>query len=294
MRHANKILAFIPLIASLVGCSGTPNGGNPSGGVTDAVSIFTAPYVVLDLATGTLENRAAIPDLTSNSLWRTSKLVFHRLPSSSGTVGAASADLGTDLGDAPATGLTVGATFMAVFETTQQQWTTLGGSAAWLDPEIRAAGGDIVAAGAPAYGISWTAANELCTSYSAGRSFHVALPNSAAWELACRSGNGGGWFSWGNAMDEATVRSYAAVFETQSGMAGPRQADGSRLANAFGYYDLHGNVWEWLAEKDSFGDGLICGGSWNDSVPLARCSNRISLDPQVTHPLIGVRLVLVP
>lgn len=294
MRHAIKSLAFVPLIAALVGCSGTPNGGTPSGGVTDAVGIFTAPYVVLDVATGTLENRAAIPDLTSNSLWRTSKLVFRRLPSSSGTVGAASADLGTDLGDTPAAGVTVGATFMAVFEITQQQWTTLGGSAAWLDSEIRAAGGDVVAAGAPAFGISWTAADTLCTRYSAGRNFHLALPSSAAWELACRSGNGAAWFAWGDAMDETTVRSYAAVFETQSGTAGPRQADGSRLPNAYGFFDLHGNVWEWLAEKDSIGDGVICGGSWNDSVPLARCSNRVALDPRVTHPLIGVRLVLVP
>lgn len=289
MRPGLKIGTIIPLIAALVGCSGTP-----SGGVTDAVSIFTAPYVVLDLATGTLENRAEIPDLTSNSLWRTSKLVFHRLPSSSGTVGAASADLGTDLGDAPAAGVLVGATFMAVFEITQQQWTTLGGSAAWLDSEIRAAGGDVVAAGAPAFGISWSAADALCTSYSAGRSFRLALPSSAAWELACRSGNGAGWFAWGNAMDETTVRPYAAVFETQSGTAGPRQADGSRLSNAYGFFDLHGNVWEWLAEKDSFGDGVISGGSWNDAVPLARCSNRVALDPRVTHPLIGVRLVLVP
>lgn len=294
MRHVNKRIVFIPLIAALVGCSGTPNGGTPSGGVTDAVGIFTAPYVVLDLVTGTLENRVAIPDLTSNSLWRTSKLVFRRLPSSSGTVGAASADLGTDLGDAPAAGVTVGATFMAVFEITQQQWTTLGGSAAWLDSEIRAAGGDVVAAGAPAFGISWTAADALCTSYSAGRNFHLALPSGAAWELACRSGNGAGWFAWGDMMDETTVRSYAVVFETQSGTAGPRQADGSRLPNAFGFFDLHGNVWEWLAEKDSLGDGVICGGSWNDSVPLARCSNRVALDPRVTHPLIGVRLVLVP
>ena len=294
MRHAIKSLAFIPLFAALMSCSGTPNGGTPSGGVTDAVGIFTAPYVVLDVATGTLENHAEILDLTSNSLWRTSKLVFRRLPSSSGTVGAASADLGTDLGDAPAAGVTVGATFMAVFEITQQQWTTLGGSAAWLDSEIRAAGGDVVAAGAPAFGISWTAADTLCTRYSAGRNFHLALPSSAAWELACRSGNGAGWFAWGDVMDETTVRSYAAVFETQSGTAGPRQADGSRLPNAYGFFDLHGNVWEWLAEKDSIGDGVICGGSWNDSVPLARCSNRVALDPRVTHPLIGVRLVLVP
>jgi formylglycine-generating enzyme required for sulfatase activity len=95
-------------------------------------------------------------------------------------------------------------------------------------------------------------------------------------------------------MDATTVRPFAAVFEVQAGQAGPRQADGSRLANAFGFFDLHGNVWEWLAESDNVGDGLICGGSWNDTVPLARCANRVPLDPYVAHPLVGVRLVIVP
>jgi formylglycine-generating enzyme required for sulfatase activity len=262
--------------------------------VTSAVSLGTAPYVVLDLASGRLDTRVAIPDLTTNPQWRTTKLVFRRLPTTTGTIGAPSADLGTALGDAPVTGVAVGTTFLAVFELTQSQWTALGGSAVWLDPALRAAGGDVIAAGAPAFAISHSEATALCSNYSTGRSFRLALPSGATWELACRAGNGVGWFAWGDAMDPDTVRPFAAVFETQAGQGGPRQADGSRLANAFGYFDLHGNVWEWLAETDGFGDGLVCGGSWNDTVPLARASNRVTLDPTVAHPLVGVRLVLIP
>lgn len=282
-------LLLLILILGMLGCSGSPNGG-----VTAVVSLNSAPYVVLDLASGTLETRVAIPDLTTNPIWRTTKLVFRRLPTTVGTVGAPSADLGTDLGDTPVAGVGVGATFLAVFELTQSQWSALGGTAVWLDPDVRAAGGDVIAPGAPAFGISRTAAVALCTTYSATRSFQLALPSGATWELACRAGNGVGWFAWGDLMDPDTVRPFAAVFETQGGQSGPRQADGSRLANDFGYHDLHGNLWEWLAESDGVGDGLVCGGSWNDTVPLARASNRVALDPTVAHPLVGVRLVLIP
>ena len=284
-----RFIPFLVLVALLAGCNSSPTGG-----VTQAVSITNASYVVLDLASGTLETRVDIPSLTSDPQWRTTKLVFRRLPTSAGTVGAASADLGTDLGDAAVTGVTTGAAFLAVFETTQAQWSALGGAATWLDPDLRAAGGDIIAAGAPAFGISRVAAETLCATYGNGRGFRLGLPSGTMWELACRAGNGVGWFAWGDDMAVEGVRPFAAVFETQAGQAGPRQADGSRLPNAFGYYDLHGNLWEWLAESDAFGDGLICGGSWNDTVPLARCSNRVALDPVVAHPLVGVRLVLIP
>lgn len=288
-----RLIILVLMVVMLVACS-----GSPSGGLTNAVSFGSAPYVVLDLASGTLETRVSIPDLTTDSQWRTTKLVFRRLPTTTGTIGAPSADLGTDLGDAPVDGVAVGPSFLAVFEVTQSQWTALGGTAVWLNQDLRAAGGDVIVPGAPAFGISRSEAEALCVTYAAThagkRPFSLGLPSAAVWELACRAGNGVGWFAWGDAMDADTVRPFAVVFETQAGQGGPRQADGSRLANAFGYYDLHGNVWEWLAESDHAGDGVISGGSWNDTVPLARASNRVALDPTVAHPLVGVRLVLTP
>jgi formylglycine-generating enzyme required for sulfatase activity len=281
-------LPCLILALVLVGCSGSPNGE-----VSAIVGISTSPYLVLDLASGNLESRVEIPDLTTNAMWRTTRMVFRRLPTASGAVGAPGADLGTDLGDASQSVATVGTTFFAVFETTQAQWTALGGIPTWLEPDIRAPGGDVIADGAPAFGISHQQALAVCAAYSHGRQIQVTLPSGTAWELACRAGNPG-TFAWGDALDTDTVRTYAAVFETQAGQTGPRQADGARMPNAYGYFDLHGNVWEWLAETDVYGDGLLCGGSWNDTVPLARCSNRVPLDPVVAHPLVGVRLVLKP
>jgi formylglycine-generating enzyme required for sulfatase activity len=289
---------LIPLLAAslvvLGGCGGGPGAPSSTGGVAQAVGLFTAPYAVVELASGTLTTRTSIPDLTTNAAWRTTHMVFRRIGPLAGQVGAPGADLGTDLGDQPQGGASTGSGFLGVFEVTQAQWTALGGQASWLDPELRPAGGDAIGGDIPAFGISRSAALSACAAYSSGRSYRLALPSGAQWELACRAGSGGTLFSWGDAMDAATVRSYAAVFEVQAGQSGPRTADGSRLANAYGFYDLHGNVWEWIAELDGFGDGQICGGSWNDTVPLARCANRVALDPSVAHPLVGVRLALAP
>jgi formylglycine-generating enzyme required for sulfatase activity len=282
------------LLAILAACLLSGCQGSPEGDVSAAVGLATSPYLVLDLSDRTWSSRMEISDLTANLQWRTTHMVFRRLPVVSGTIGASSADIGTELGDAATTTVGSGAVFIAVFETTQAQWLALGGTADWLEDGIRAAGGDVISDGAPAFGISRVQALTVTQAFSRGRGYTLGLPTSAQWELACRAGDNTSRFAWGDSFDTTLVRGYAAVFETQAGITGPRPADGSRVSNAFGYFDCHGNVWEWLAENDPYGDGLVCGGSWNDTLPLARCSNRVPLDPIVAHPLVGVRLVVLP
>lgn len=280
---AVSVALGLPVVLSS-GCSGG------SGGVADAVSVFTAPYVVVDLASGAVETRVSIPDLTSNAVWQTSKLVFRRVESGTAVEGSSAGDFAAQASEVPQSSSAVGVYFLGVFEVTQAQWEALGGGSPWTLPEA-AAGGGVVSARAPAYNLSRESVESTLSSYSGGRSYRLSLPSDRQWEHACRAGETVAEFWWGFGTDVATqVKPNAVVFETLDGVQGPRSADGSRNANAFGFYDMAGNVWEWTSE----GTGVIRGGSWNDSLPMARSANKADLDYTTRHPLVGVRLVFVP
>ena len=288
---------FLPLVCLwLAACSGG------SGGVSTTLGAFTAPFVAVDLTTGTLESHAVISedDLRSDARWKQGKLLFRRIEVG-GTIGVSGTALGADSDEPTPRAVASTVLFVAVFELTQAQWTALGGQARWLEPGLRAAGGGVVAAGAPAYGLSRDEVVAALGTFNTGRDFRLALPTNDQWEVACRGGTSGTLFWWGDDPRDATVvtagtppttRLRAVVAETAGGdgVVGPRAVDLWRLPNPVGLYDLHGNVWEWVDSAT----GTVRGGSWNDTVPLARAANRLALDQAVHHPLVGARLILVP
>jgi formylglycine-generating enzyme required for sulfatase activity len=73
------------------------------------------------------------------------------------------------------------------------------------------------------------------------------LPTEAEWEGACRAGGTGTW-CFGD--DKRLLRDYAWVSGDSASRTHPV---GTRLPNAFGLFDMHGNVWEWCA--DWYGPG---------------------------------------
>lgn len=280
---------IVCLAAGIPGASALMTGCSGTGGVSQAVGTFTAPYLVVDLTNGALETRVAIPDLTSDEVYRTSKLVFRRVEAGSGVQGSDTGDFAAQASEVPQAVVGVPVYFLAVFELTQAQWTALGGSSHWTLAEA-AAGGGVVDGRAPAYNLDRGTVETVVSAYGSGRGYRLGLPSDRQWEYACRAG-GTTAFSWGDGIDIATdVKPNAVVFETLDGVQGPRTADGTRAANALGFYDMAGNVWEWT----SGGDGTIRGGSWNDSLPMARSANKVDLDYTTRHPLVGARLVIVP
>lgn len=257
----------------LVSCGGT-------GDLEKDLGSVTANYVVLDLVTLKEQPKESVPDLVSNPEYKDRYLVFKEVTSGSTIVGTATSGFGLQSDETRATTST-GRYLISVFEITQAQWTRLAGTSPWLTLPSSLAG--VVGADKSAIGVSANNVSSMLTAYANG-SYHLRLPTAVEWERACRSGSGA-TYAWGEALDEVTVSVHAIVNETAGGVVGPRVV-GTRAANAYGLYDMHGNVWELTS------DGDIRGGSWRDSLPSARAANKMTIDEGTAHPLVGLRLVL--
>lgn len=161
---------------------------------------------------------------------------------------------------------------------------------------------------APAGGVSYNAAQELArrlTQLSAGEHL-FRLPTEAEWEYACRAGQD---------KDKLPLRDNLVDVAWYS-VAGHRIAQPSEVgrleANAWGLYDMLGNVWEWVADgyqSDAYarhalynplqkgvpgGERVIRGASHRSAYIELRCANRSSYPADDALSQIGLRLVRIP
>jgi formylglycine-generating enzyme required for sulfatase activity len=131
----------------------------------------------------------------------------------------------------------------------------------------------------PVVGVSWHEASAFC-SWAGGR-----LPTEAEWEYACRAGTDSLWFT-GDAPDDVAR---VAWFELNS--EGLLQIAGQKDPNPFGLYDMHGNVWEWCADRFDDQEGnTIRGGCYRNPVHLLRSAHRMWLRPGERRSTIGFRV----
>ena len=163
----------------------------------------------------------------------------------------------------------------------------------------------------PVVCVSWNDAEAYCRWISALERKSYRLPTEAEWEYACRAG-GTGSFCFGDKLNQ--IGDYA-WYQENSGkrtwlgaLKKPKpQPAGQKKANAWGLYDMHGNVWEWCSDwygdypsgsvTDPTGpstgsDRVNRGGSWRNEPAYCRCANRHRLRPSLRTHSLGFRLVL--
>ena len=143
------------------------------------------------------------------------------------------------------------------------------------------------------------AAEQAAGRLTAGWSY--VLPTESEWEYACRAGTTT-VYSWGNNIT-ASNANYSS-----SGIGQTRDV-GQYAANPWGFFDMHGNVFEWTADwfgaypsgsaTDPEGPAVgsyrvLRGGSWVDTAIYARSAIRYRFEPAFSGSALGVRLSLRP
>ena len=145
----------------------------------------------------------------------------------------------------------------------------------------------------PVEQVNWFEAVEFCKRLSKLTGRNYRLPSEAEWEYACRAGTTTPFY-FGETITTGLVN-YCGSYTYGNAPKGEYREQttpvGQFPANAFGLYDMHGNVWEWCADEchknyaDAPTDGsiwlngdkdksLLRGGSWADYPDLCRSAIR--------------------
>jgi formylglycine-generating enzyme required for sulfatase activity len=199
--------------------------------------------------------------------------------------------------------VTVAPFLMGRYPVTQAQWqAVMGNNPSYFKGPQR-----------PVEQVSWNDAMEFCQKLSerTGRPFR--LPSEAEWEYAGRAGTTtpfcfGPTITTELANYAGTAKKYA---DEPKGVYREQTTDAGQFPpNAFGLYDVHGNVWEWCADswygnyEDAPDDGsprgkkddqktkVLRGGSWYLTAGLCRAACRLGLVPDLRFNDRGFRVVL--
>ena len=182
--------------------------------------------------------------------------------------------------------------YMGKYEVTQEQWEGAMGNNPSSKTKV---------AKLPVTDVSWNDCQDFIKKLNAKTNGGYRLPTEAEWEYSCRAGTSTA-YSFGNNLTKADAN-------YDDSKIGKPVAVGSYKPNAFGLYDMHGNVWEWCEDWHSeyptgavtdtagplTGNGRVLrGGSFGYLVSWARSSYRAYGTPASRNVYGGFRLARTP
>jgi formylglycine-generating enzyme required for sulfatase activity len=242
------------------------------------------------------------------------------------TMGAPSTEESSSDAERPQHKVAIKPFLMGKYPITQIQWLLVA-NLPKIDIDLNPNQSNFKGNNRPVEQISWDEAVEFCARLSKKTKRSYRLPSEAEWEYACRAGTETPFY-FGSTIntDQANYNGNHVYGSSPQGQYQEQTTDvGSFAANAFGLYDLHGNVWEWCADpwhenyhgapadgrvwddNDYYNQSylnlarkvkhdnrprLLRGGSWGNNPKNCRSANRLKLNPGDRNYSVGCRVVL--
>jgi len=286
-----------------------------------------------------------VPFGVNHSWWKRDWLLLRKIPSTEGqfvAIGAPPGEVGRDNTRDIQRNIRITKPFyMGVFQVTQRQWQMIYGDRpshfnnpdCYEERPLENVSFNTVR-GSVAQGCNWPVNGHTVhpTSFMGllrtrtGGILEFDMPTEAQWEYACRVGTSGAWNNGTTIVNSTTDANLALLGrytrngghvlngtaysapDRGCGLENGTITVGSYLPNAWGLYDMHGNVWEytldWLisgsptqAGDDPTGPTATSGsrtdrgGSWNYPANGNRAARRGSCAPATAYTEIGIRIV---
>lgn len=227
----------------------------------------------------------------------------------------------------PSRRVTIGKPFyMGTFEVTQAQWQYVAARLPKVQRDLLTDPSPYKGSEIPVQGVSFEDAEEFVARLNRlGDGHEYAIPTEAQWEYTCRAGtisdyagdlNELGWYgansgrvvidinrAWTDAGGDLN-RFFDQTIKPNGNTPHPI---GTKRPNPWGFYDMHGNAWEWCADfyapsysgmgtVDPTGPAtgqfrVLRGGSWDFTPFVCRSANRIPYAPATRGYNVGLRVI---
>lgn len=235
------------------------------------------------------------------------------IPGGTFLLGSSENELERNFDESPQQEISIPSFYLSKYAVTQAQWQAVSALPV-IKHKLNSTPSYFTGENLPVEQVSWEEAVEFCARLAAKTGKSYQLPSETQWEYACR-GNIIAPFSFGATITPDIVNyngnnSYAkvlpGVFRRRTIEVGSLQ-----IANPFGIYDMHGNIWEWCQDiyhssyKNCPTDGsawedladmpitwrVVRGGAWNSPAKQCRAAARHKLLPDIRSHHVGFRII---